>query len=83
MARFLTHLIRIYQRWISPLLAPRCRFQPTCSGYAIEAVEQHGALRGSWLALKRVLRCHPLGGHGFDPVPGSIEPPKDNLHGQT
>jgi len=46
-----------------------CRYQPTCSAYALEALERHGAVRGSWLALTRILRCHPWGGHGFDPVP--------------
>jgi len=63
-------LIRIYQRGISPLSPPSCRFTPTCSAYAAEAVEQHGALHGSWLATKRVFRCHPFGKWGYDPVPG-------------
>ena len=62
-------LVRIYQATLGPLLAGHCRFQPTCSVYAIEALRGHGALRGSWLAVKRLLRCHPLGGGGFDPVP--------------
>jgi uncharacterized protein len=61
--------IRAYQVSLSPLLAPACRFDPSCSSYAIEAVQRHGALRGSWLAAKRVGRCHPLGGLGYDPVP--------------
>lgn len=61
--------IRGYQRFISPLLAPRCRFYPTCSHYAIEAVQTHGAFKGMWLALCRVLRCHPLHPGGDDPVP--------------
>ena len=61
--------IRAYQLAISPLLAPACRFEPSCSSYAIEAVQRHGALRGSWLAAKRVGRCHPWGGFGCDPVP--------------
>ena len=61
--------IRFYQYVISPWLGPNCRFQPTCSAYAIEALERHGVLRGSWLALRRLSRCHPLGGHGYDPVP--------------
>ena len=63
-------LIRAYQYGISPLLPSRCRYLPTCSQYAIEAIQQHGVIRGGWLAMKRVGRCHPWGGHGYDPVPG-------------
>ena len=61
--------IRAYQRGISPLLGPRCRFYPSCSHYAVEAIERFGAARGSWLALKRISRCHPLNAGGLDPVP--------------
>ena len=61
--------IRAYQLLLSPMLGPNCRFEPTCSCYALGALEEHGALRGSWLALKRVARCHPYGGAGYDPVP--------------
>ena len=61
--------IRIYQYLISPLLPRRCRFLPTCSEYAVEAIGRHGVLRGSWLALRRVLKCHPFHPGGFDPVP--------------
>ena len=61
--------IRVYQRVLSPLLAPACRFEPSCSSYAIEAVTRRGVIRGSWLALKRIGRCHPWGGFGYDPVP--------------
>ncbi|ROH93704.1 membrane protein insertion efficiency factor YidD [Stagnimonas aquatica] len=61
--------IRGYQRLISPLLPPRCRFIPSCSSYAIEALERHGAGQGSWLAVKRICRCHPLNPGGYDPVP--------------
>jgi putative membrane protein insertion efficiency factor len=65
----LVWLVRAYQVGISPILGPSCRYLPTCSTYAIEAVERHGALRGSWLALRRVLRCHPFQPGGYDPVP--------------
>ncbi|UCG74601.1 MAG: membrane protein insertion efficiency factor YidD [Gemmatimonadota bacterium] len=63
--------IRAYQVAISPLLPGACRYSPTCSQYALEAVSRHGAARGSWLALRRLLRCHPFGGVGYDPVPPS------------
>ena len=69
MKRILIALIRWYQRALSPLTPPKCRFVPTCSAYAIEAIERFGTLKGGWLALKRLLRCHPWGGHGYDPVP--------------
>ena len=65
----LKYLIRGYQLAISPFLGPRCRFYPSCSHYAIEAIETHGALRGSWLSAKRICRCHPFNPGGFDPVP--------------
>lgn len=61
--------IRIYRWCISPLFPPVCRFTPTCSAYALEAIIKHGIFRGSWLAVKRILRCHPWGGSGYDPVP--------------
>ena len=63
-------LIRFYQRHISPAFPPRCRFRPTCSQYALEAITKYGALKGGWLALRRLLRCHPFHkGDYFDPVP--------------
>ncbi|MAC03479.1 MAG: membrane protein insertion efficiency factor YidD [Gammaproteobacteria bacterium] len=61
--------IKIYQILISPLLGPHCRFTPTCSQYAVEAIEKHGPIKGIWLAIKRIARCHPWGGCGHDPVP--------------
>ena len=61
--------IRAYQLLISPFLAPSCRYFPSCSAYACEALEHHGVIAGGWLALKRVARCHPWGGMGYDPVP--------------
>jgi len=69
MRHVLRILIRSYQLVLSPLLGPRCRFYPSCSHYAIEAIETHGALRGSWLSAKRICRCHPFNPGGFDPVP--------------
>ena len=62
-------LILFYQRCISPLTPPSCRFTPTCSQYALEALRKHGLIKGSWLAFKRIIRCHPWGGSGYDPVP--------------
>ena len=61
--------IRLYQLFLSPILPPACRFYPTCSVYAAEAILRHGIIRGTWLALRRLSRCHPWGGSGYDPVP--------------
>ena len=69
MVRLLHWFIRFYQIAISPLLGPRCRYIPTCSQYALEAVQTHGAVGGVWLSTKRICRCHPWGGSGYDPVP--------------
>ena len=63
-------LVWLYRMLISPWLGATCRYEPTCSQYALEALREHGAFRGSWLAAKRIGRCHPWGGHGYDPVPG-------------
>jgi uncharacterized protein len=71
-ARVLIALIAGYRRFISPLLGPRCRFAPSCSAYGLEAVREHGALRGSWLAVRRIGRCHPFNPGGFDPVPPAL-----------
>ena len=68
-ARLLSFLVHLYRALLSPLLGPSCRFEPSCSAYALEALERHGARRGSWLSLRRVLRCHPFHSAGFDPVP--------------
>jgi uncharacterized protein len=62
-------LLRAYKRFLSPLLPPMCRFEPTCSVYTMQAVERYGALRGSWLGIRRLARCHPFNPGGWDPVP--------------
>ena len=67
--RTLVALCRAWKRYVSPSLPPACRFEPTCSEYAADAVEIHGAVRGSWLAVRRLARCHPFARAGFDPVP--------------
>ena len=69
LARLLTLLVRGYQVLLSPYLGGGCRYQPSCSRYALDALRRHGALRGGWLTLRRLGRCHPLGGMGYDPVP--------------
>ena len=69
-------LIRGYQYLVSPLIGPCCRYQPTCSHYAIEALRRHGPIAGGWLALRRLVRCHPWGGFGYDPVPTATTSPK-------
>lgn len=79
-------LIRGYQLLISPMFPPSCRYFPTCSSYAREAVLRHGPLHGGWLALRRLLRCHPWGGLGYDPVPpaarpSAAEPPQEEKFG--
>jgi putative membrane protein insertion efficiency factor len=75
MRRILVTLIRAYQYLISPLFGPHCRFHPTCSHYALEAIERHGPLHGGYLAIRRVSRCHPWNEGGFDPVPTERQTP--------
>ena len=85
-SRFLLGLIRFYRRAVSPWTPPACRFMPTCSAYAQEALERHGPWRGSGLALRRLLRCHPFGGSGWDPVPdaeSATRVPKDGSGAAT
>lgn len=69
LSQCLLYPIYFYQRAISPLLPPSCRFMPTCSQYAVEAIRKHGPFYGLYLAIRRILRCHPWGGSGYDPVP--------------
>ena len=74
-ARLLMVPIAGYRRFVSPLLAPRCRFAPSCSEYALTALAEHGAAPGLWLAVKRIARCHPFNPGGYDPVPSRVIPP--------
>ena len=69
--------VRAYRLFFSPWVGHGCRFQPTCSAYALEALRRHGAIRGSWLATRRILRCHPWGGDGYDPLPPGDAPSRD------
>ena len=69
LARLLALPVRAYRLTFSPMVGHGCRFHPTCSAYALEALEKHGAFKGGWLTIRRIGRCHPLGGMGFDPVP--------------
>lgn len=72
-------LIRFYQVAVSPWTPPSCRFTPTCSEYALQALEKHGAGKGGWLAARRIARCHPWGGKGYDPVPPAAAPEPDEV----
>lgn len=79
MKTILIFIVRAYQVALSPYLPNSCRYTPTCSHYMIQAVQKHGALKGGWMGLKRIGRCHPWGGHGYDPVPGAD--PKHDAEG--
>jgi len=74
MRSILIGIIQLYRWFVSPMLGPNCRFYPTCSCYAQESIRRHGALRGSWLGARRILRCHPWHPGGYDPVPDAIPP---------
>ncbi len=80
-AVLLSLLVKVYRYTLSPVLPPSCRYAPSCSEYAVEALERHGALRGTWLAAKRVARCHPWGEWGYDPVPEDDAPAPARLGG--
>lgn len=73
MKRVLIIAVRVYRYAISPFMAPCCRFHPSCSTYALEAIERHGALKGTWYSIRRIGRCHPFNPGGYDPVPGTTE----------
>lgn len=72
--------VRAYRLIGSPWVGRNCRYQPTCSAYAMEALQRHGGIKGTWLAMRRIARCHPWGGHGYDPVPGSDPNEHDHSH---
>ncbi|MCP9201444.1 membrane protein insertion efficiency factor YidD [Gramella sp. GC03-9] len=76
LSNILTALVLFYRRFISPLTPASCRYHPTCSAYMIEAIDLHGPFKGLWLGLKRIGRCHPWGGSGYDPVPGKSKSEK-------
>lgn len=80
LAKLVESLIRFYQVAISPLLPSSCRFTPTCSQYTLDAVRTHGAIRGSWLGLKRISKCHPFHKGGFDPVPPADKNRHNHVH---
>ena len=82
-ARMSLGAVRVYQKLVSPLFGNNCRYYPTCSHYTYEAIEIHGAVRGSWLGIKRIGRCHPFHEGGIDPVPGSPDSQPQTAKGST
>jgi putative membrane protein insertion efficiency factor len=82
-ARVLLGFVRVYQKLLSPLLGSNCRYHPSCSHYTYEAIEIHGAVKGSWFGVKRIGRCHPFHDGGFDPVPGSSDAITQETQGST
>ena len=80
-ATVIVSLLRAYQRWVSPLFMPHCRYYPSCSSYAVTAVTRYGAGRGGWLAIRRLSRCHPWHAGGVDPVPDHAEPERSQRWG--
>ncbi|MDE1149341.1 MAG: membrane protein insertion efficiency factor YidD [Azospirillaceae bacterium] len=86
LARLLRLPIHAYRLLLAPMLGPRCRFEPSCSAYALQALATHGGIKGGWLAARRIARCHPWGGSGLDPVPpaggGRVKPPETALRGR-
>lgn len=76
LTRVLYGLVVAYRYALSPVLGPNCRYEPSCSQYALLALREHGALRGAWLVVRRIARCHPWGGHGYDPVPHAHRHPR-------
>lgn len=82
-AQVLLLFVRLYQVTLGPVMGGHCRFHPSCSNYAIEALRRHGALRGSWLTVRRLLRCHPFGGFGYDPVPTRSRRAGEQSKGQS
>jgi putative membrane protein insertion efficiency factor len=79
LAHILALPVRAYRLLLSPWVGHSCRYQPTCSAYTLEALERHGAFKGGYLSAKRILSCHPMGGAGYDPVPG-VDPAHDHTH---